>query len=107
MDANCDDIECGFWEELLMEKPTISFKNSNRKQTRNATFLFDGESSTGGFHRLLVHAVSHFRCLKATTSTVDNNSGKARVLSVHGVMCGGKYRLLDHLESLQEARQRQ
>ena len=102
-EAGQDDPEAS--EELLLEKPTISY--NTHKKTTTVTFLFDGDSSTGGFHRLLVHAVSHFHCLKATTSTLEEESRKARVLTVQGVLRGGKYRLLDHLEALQEAKQRQ
>lgn len=102
------EVDCDFWEELLLEKPKISYKSSKgNKKTMVVTFHFDGNSSTGGFHRLLVHAISHFHCLKANTSTLDEDTRKARVLTVQGVMRGGEHSLLDHLESLQQAKQRQ
>lgn len=92
------------WEDVLMEHPTVERNN----EIETVTFLFDGASSSGGFHRLLLHAVTHFHCLKAKTSTKDCEGGKsARVLVVQGAMCGGKHCLLDHLAVLQAQRQNQ
>ena len=94
------DIHTTFWQDVLLEKPSVSQTSDG---ATNITFLFDGDSSAGGFHRILVHAVSHFHCLKAKTSSLDN----ARVLSVTGTMRGSNHRMLDYLASLQEQRQRQ
>jgi len=94
------------WRDVLLEKPIVT-----SRKTKTVTFLFDGSSSSGGFHRLLVHAVCHFHCLKATTSTQNENqatgSKSSRVLTVQGVLRGGKHRLLDHLASLQDQKRKQ
>ena len=92
-----------FWDDVLLEPPTVTFDTD--KGTKSVSFLFDGATPSGGFHRLLVHALSHFHCLKAKTSTLGGGKKAARVLVVHGVMRGGEHRLLDHLASLQEQRQ--
>ena len=94
-----------FWDDVLLEQPTVTFDTD--KGAKVVSFLFDGAAPSGGFHRLLVHAVSHFHCLKAKTSTLGGGKKAARVLVVHGVMRGEKHRLLDHLASLQEQRQQQ
>ncbi|CAB9526250.1 expressed unknown protein [Seminavis robusta] len=94
-EPNVGNDEGDFWEGILVERPNYN------PQQGTVTFRFDGDSSSGGFHRLLVHAVCQFHCLKAKTSTAS----KARVLSVSGVMRGSQYRLLDYLMSVQQERQ--
>ena len=102
---NNEKMQANFWDDVLVHPPSVSFDADNAITT--VTFVFDGESPSGGFHRLLVHAVTHFHCLKAKTSTQGDGDKAAGVLVVNGVMRGGKYRLLDHLTSLQEQKQRQ
>jgi hypothetical protein len=83
-------------EDLLLEPPTITL----RKDLRHvAQFFFDAESSTGGFHRLLLHAVCQFHGLNAVSKMVDITIGdksKARALNVTGTITEDNYRLLDH-----------
>jgi len=93
-----------FWQDILMEEPALEFDAD--EATTSVTFLFDGDSSSGGFHRLLIHAVTQFHCLNAKTSTRDQGGKSARVLQVQGVMRGGKHRLLDHLAILQKQKER-
>jgi hypothetical protein len=95
--------EDDFWHGILLEKPSVV---DQQQQGRKAvTFLFDGDSSSGGFHRLLVHAVCHFHCLQAKTSSLEEGRDvKARVLLVHGIVRGSQYRLLDHLMDLEQQR---
>jgi hypothetical protein len=82
--------------DLLLEPPTIT----RRKDLRHvAQFFFDAESSTGGFHRLLLHAVCQFHGLNAVSKMVDiaiDDKSRARALSVTGTITEDKYRLLEH-----------
>jgi hypothetical protein len=83
--------------DLLLEPPTIT----RRKDLRHvAQFFFDAESSTGGFHRLLLHAVCQFHGLNAVSKMVDiaiGDNSRARALSVTGTITeDSRYRLLDH-----------
>jgi hypothetical protein len=93
-----------FWHGILLEKPSIQQQGEGGKAV---TFLFDGDTSTGGFHRLLVHAVCYFHCLRAKTSSREEGHVKARVLLVQGSVLGSQYRLLDYVMALQEQKQRQ
>jgi hypothetical protein len=127
------------WLELLLEPPTVISRrrrrhrhpphNNNKNQTDQSKednvgseeeeeevvtrFLFDADSSTGGFHRLLLHGVCQYHGLRAVSSTtmvsvVDNNNDnnnddgnnnrnvnvqkKARVLTSTGVLlCAGTH----------------
>lgn len=82
--------------DLLLEPPTIT----RRKDLRHvAQFFFDAESSTGGFHRLLLHAVCQFHGLNAVSKMVDieiDDKSRARALNVTGTITEDKYRLLSH-----------
>jgi hypothetical protein len=103
-DKSCS-VSDDFWHGILLEKPSV--QQQQGKSGKAVTFLFDGDSSSGGFHRLLVHAVCHFHCLYAKTSSLEEGHVKARVLLVHGVVRGSQYSLLGHLMSLEQQRQRQ
>jgi hypothetical protein len=82
--------------DLLLEPPTIT----QRKDLRHvAQFFFDAESSTGGFHRLLLHAVCQFHGLNAVSKMVDieiDDKSRARALNVTGKITENKYSLLDY-----------
>ncbi|KAG7362837.1 hypothetical protein IV203_026197 [Nitzschia inconspicua] len=96
------------WLELLLEPPTVTRrprKTNNRAESDNdndddqseliTRFLFDADSSTSGFHRLLLHGVCQFHGLKAVSSTMtvtvqDDKTKKARVLTATGVLAGTK-----------------
>eukprot|EP00536_Pseudo-nitzschia_multiseries_P007598 jgi/Psemu1/305052/fgenesh1_kg.180_\ len=81
------------WQEFLLDAPTVTTSPRHREQDseeaedegedatnnragarRTTTFLFDADSSTGGFHRLLLHGVCQFHCLNATSSTMSTMS---------------------------------
>jgi hypothetical protein len=103
-DKDDDNPNSNCWEGVLLERPSVS----HQEGVTHVTFLFDGESTSGGFHRILVHAVSQFHCLKVKTfSQAESPSEQsARGLSVKGGMRGGNHRLLDYLTTLQEQKQR-
>jgi hypothetical protein len=90
------ELSSDWSSDLLLEPPTIT----RRKDLRHvAQFFFDAESSTGGFHRLLLHAVCQFHGLNAVSKMVDiaiDDKSRARALSVTGTITEDKYRLLEH-----------
>lgn len=97
------------WDDVLLEKPHI-VKTETPSGTATSPAVvklkFDGASSSGAFHRLLVHAVCQFHGLKTSSSTYDTEEGeKARALTVTGDAIGGEHRLLEHLAYLQQQRQ--
>jgi hypothetical protein len=57
------------WKELLLEPPTVTHRK--RDDTYITKFLFDADSSTGGFHRLLLHGLCQFHGLGATSSSMQ------------------------------------
>jgi hypothetical protein len=90
------ELSSDWSSDLLLEPPTIT----RRKDLRHvAQFFFDAESSTGGFHRLLLHAVCQFHGLHAVSKMVDieiNDKSRARALTVTGTIAEDKHRLLNH-----------
>jgi hypothetical protein len=92
--------EC-WWEDLLLECPTITQRKDNNRYA--AQFLFHETSPTGGFHRLLLHAVCQFHGLNSVSRmvrnfTVGDKKTTARALTVTGNMDDSStYRLLKHL----------
>jgi hypothetical protein len=66
-----------WWTTLLYEAPEITSTSSD---TKTIQFLFDGQSATGGFHRLLLHAVCQYHGLVAVSQSID----KHRALVVSG-----------------------
>lgn len=78
----------------LLEPPTVTRKKSGKTVAR---FYFDSESSAGGFHRLLLHAVSQFHGLQAVSKTVEMGATTARLLTVAGSLSGPKVQLVDHI----------
>jgi hypothetical protein len=67
--------------------------------------LFDADSATGGFHRLLLHGLCQFHGLAAASSTMNvvvhgnNEAKKARVLTATGMLYGSDVRLVDFIMS--------
>ena len=86
----------------LLEQPTVTKDTTGQTTVR---FYFDSESSTGGFHRLLLHAVCQFHGLNAVSTSVEfNGNSRSRLLSASGVRISGPHvRLVDHV--LQEKAQ--
>mmetsp|Transcript_8366 Transcript_8366/g.19278 ORF Transcript_8366/g.19278 Transcript_8366/m.19278 type:complete len:465 (+) Transcript_8366:122-1516(+) len=123
-----DETPRNEWKEFLLEAPTVTAKttgtntngkkqqqDNHGKQTIEASrgssgtrviikFLFDSDSSTGGFHRLLLHGVCQFHCLHAASSTTRVEGKKARVLTATGTFSGANVRLVDFITERQEQR---
>mmetsp|Transcript_12103 Transcript_12103/g.22502 ORF Transcript_12103/g.22502 Transcript_12103/m.22502 type:complete len:465 (+) Transcript_12103:74-1468(+) len=98
------------WLELLLEPPTVTSprlkkskdQENDTKATLIARFLFDADSDTGGFHRLLLHGICQFHGLHAASSTMqvvvhNNETKKARVLTATGTLYGENVRLVDFI----------
>lgn len=92
------------WNDLLLEAPTISERKDRSRVT--AKFYFDPESSTAGFHRLLLNAVCQFHSLHTVPKVADiviDGRTCARELTVHGRITEKySFRLLDTAVRVQE-----
>lgn len=88
------------------ESESPSQTTGPEKRTVVAEFLFDADSSTGGFHRLLLHGVCQFHGLRATSSTTTATEGdggrNARVLSATGTFSEPTLRLVDFIMERQQ-----
>jgi hypothetical protein len=99
--GNNDKFTRDEWHKILLGPPTVTSRGndtecndgSSSSRSRNTThrmtrFLFDADSATGGFHRLLLGGVCQFHGLRSATSTMDVMVGvvtkKARVLTATG-----------------------
>jgi len=81
-------------EDVLLKPPIVTRSSSSRQITTTIQMFFDGESPTGGFHRLLVHAVAQFHGLKSTSNLIN----RTRILTITGeTVIGKEYKLLDHI----------
>ncbi|KAL7562893.1 hypothetical protein ACA910_000266 [Epithemia clementina (nom. ined.)] len=89
----------GWWHGILLEQPTITKRRVEKLMT--AQFYFDPTNATGGFHRLLLHAVSQFHGLTAVSRMAQISIGEhkeSRALSVTGSpTLETKFQLLDIL----------
>lgn len=81
----------------LLEHPAVIRTESGGTVAR---FYFDSESSTGGFHRLLLHAVCQFHSLQAVSKTVELETQSSRLLTVTGSMLGSNVKLCQLLQDL-------
>ena len=97
------------WKEILLEPPVVTTSKRKIKDGEEGAstgkiikFYFDSDSSTGGFHRLLLHGVCQFHSLKATSSTSRLNGKKARVLTATGNFSGGNLCLVDFITERQK-----
>ena len=121
-DGKKDERSPEEWQEFLLNPPTVTTtphhsKNQHKSQLQHndneeqgmmhcperriIKFLFDADSSTGGFHRLLLHGVCQFHCMRATSSTIEVDGKKARVLSATGMFSGANIRLVDFITERQ------
>lgn len=105
------------WQEFLLDSPTVTIASRSTTKTNDEAqdsvttrpdkriikFLFDADSATGGFHRLLLHGVCQFHCLSATSSTTRVNGKKARVLAATGTFTGANVRLVDYIMERQKS----
>lgn len=113
------------WNEFLLGSPIVTERRcsmKNKDQDEDSTcnprrliikFLFDAESATGGFHRLLLHGICQFYCLSATSSSTrinmptkkdGNVAKKARVLTATGTLSGVDVRLVEFITERQRSR---
>jgi hypothetical protein len=112
------------WQEILLDAPTVTAARCSTNQSKYGPqhnqgmeetnspgivpdrliikFLFDADSATGGFHRLLLHGVCQFHCLRATSSTTRINGKKARVLTATGSFSGADVRLVEFITQRQK-----
>ena len=109
------------WQEFLLDSPVVTTRRCSMKSKTNEQkeleptstsasssrrliikFLFDADSATGGFHRLLLHGVCQFHCLRATSSTNQINGKKARVLTATGTFSGADMCLVDFITERQK-----
>lgn len=98
----------GEWQEFLLEPPTatshrgrggdVSVGSGGSSHPWSTRFLFDADSATGGFHRLLLRGVCQFHGLRAASSTMDVMVGtetkKARVLAATGSLSRSASRIV-------------
>jgi hypothetical protein len=108
------------WLEFLLEPPTVTTPRrkkhnhddviddeSKKSVSLVARFLFDADSPTGGFHRLLLHGLCQFHGLSAASSTMtvvvqgNDEVKKARVLTATGTFYGSDVHLVDFITSRQ------
>ena len=75
------------WKGLLLEPPTVV---SERGVVPSIAirFHFDPDSSTGGFHRLLLHAVCQFHGLDVESRMVHLPTNSSKALARELVACG-------------------
>jgi hypothetical protein len=90
------ETETDAWKDILVEPPTIS-KHGDDASFLVLRFLFDRDSSTSGFHRLLLHALVQFHGLTAISSTTSNG----RLLTATGSLADSDHKLVDSITSLQ------
>jgi hypothetical protein len=60
----------GWWRDLLLECPTLTHRKDSNRST--VQFFFHPTLPTGGFHRLLLHAVCQFHGLNVVSRTEEN-----------------------------------
>lgn len=90
-------MDPGWWNDLLVKAPKKT-NNTNNNDKMAVEFYFPVDSSQGGFHRLLLHAVAQFHGLHVVSRLIPN---QARFLSVSGKIDDGPvFYLLDHLEGV-------
>lgn len=86
-----------WWSNLLLEAPTIL----HRQDRFIMQFFFPSVTPTGGFHRLLLHAIAQFHGLKPVAKMVYSPE-KARALIVSGGLHGSDtFRLVDVLKDME------
>lgn len=84
---------------ILLQAPTVTQRTvASGDCLTTARFYFDAESSSGGFHRLLLHGVCQFHGLQATSTTATSQDRPARLLTVTGkTFVGPKVKLTEHI----------
>lgn len=79
-------------------------KNKMMKSKLTIRFLFDGQSSTGGFNRLLVHGLCQFHGLQVQsssteiiTTTTRTKTQTARMLTATGILSGTDVNMVQYV----------
>jgi hypothetical protein len=84
--------------DLLLEAPIVTKLGDSRYKCR---FYFHPDLPSGGFHRLLLHAICQFHGFQVTSKTMDIQIGietKARTLTVTGRMdANDTFRLVENI----------
>jgi hypothetical protein len=124
---NDEQEQSMWWKGLLLQSPTVS-KNSPTKAMDvdsceeegvngyyQALFLFDADSPTGGFHRLLLQAICQFHGLNIASRVLHDaplldgtSCSQARVLIATGLVKeegAQPMRLLQHLNDQERGQQ--
>ena len=69
--------------ETWLEPPTVTKRSSRQTVVK---FYFEPDSQHGGFHRLLLHGISQFHGLTATSTSAKLGDGRdVRLLTVLGI----------------------
>mmetsp|Transcript_18747 Transcript_18747/g.46435 ORF Transcript_18747/g.46435 Transcript_18747/m.46435 type:complete len:433 (+) Transcript_18747:152-1450(+) len=91
------------WNDILSQPPTISRHgdDDDDKQILVLRFSFDSESSNGGFHRLLLHALVQFHGLAAHSATTPTGG---RLLTATGYLADTNHKLVDSIMQRREER---
>jgi len=92
--------QSNYKESIPCDVKTLLTELKTKKQEKSdqitAYFYFDADSSSAGFHRLLLHGICQFHSLHAISNTVDFNKKPARQLVVTGkTMWGSNIKLSD------------
>jgi hypothetical protein len=78
------------WDGLLIKAPTVEAEeNRDGSPVAVVHFYFDPESSTGGFHRLLLRACAQFHGLEASSGTARvpiQGKPEAKALTAKGII---------------------
>ena len=87
-----------WWSTLLTQAPTVTTTaRRDDDQTISVQFLFDAASPTGGFHRVLLHAVCQYHGLTAVSQMIELAGRSNRALLVTGAPIRHKHTLLEQL----------
>eukprot|EP00977_Amphora_coffeiformis_P014339 scaffold3973_cov161-Amphora_coffeaeformis.AAC.8 len=89
-----------WWSNLLTQVPTVTTTTTRRDNEQlvvSVQFLFDAASPTGGFHRLLLHAVCQYHGLTAVSQMTQVGGRSNRALLVSGATIRHKHTLLEQL----------
>jgi hypothetical protein len=82
--------------QSLLEPPTVTRRRTGHTIVR---FYFSATSTSGGFHRLMLHAVAQFHGLHAVSTTIEFETKvekQARLLTVMGSLSGAEFCLVDY-----------
>jgi hypothetical protein len=98
---NPEVVDDTWWQGILLEPPSVTIRQPESVYVTR--FVFDGDSPNGGFHRLLMHGLSQFHGLKASSSTtivtVHGKTAEARLLVAVGTVSHAlrKVKLVEHI----------